>query len=84
MQNWLPLNYEGDSSAYTWREMYKIMRPIDRMIYLYDPSLRSDLFPYCRGNDNDGLRAAREGVIARNPGVEKYLNEWGSFPNENE
>lgn len=80
----MPLNYEGDSSAYAWCEMYKIMRPETPLVDFYDPSFRSDLFPYCRTNDNDELRAAREGVIARNPGVEKYINEWGSFPTENE
>lgn len=81
---YMPLNYDGDSSAYTWCELFRIMRSANEKIDLYDPSLRSDLFPYCRGNNNAELRAAREGVIARNPGVEQYLKEWGSFPPENE
>lgn len=79
---YMPLNFNGDSSAYAWCEMYRIMRPITLTVNEYDPSYRSDLFKYCRGNDNAALRAARDGVIARNPGVERYIREWGTPENE--
>lgn len=79
----MPLNYEGDSSAYAWCEMYKMMRPYSLMVDHYDPSGRNDLFSCCRNysNNDDELRAAREKVIANNPGVEKYIHEWGIIPN---
>lgn len=84
---YMPLNYAGDSCALAWCEMFKIMRPndvyqINETENCYDPSNRSDLFPYCRNNDNAALRAAREAVIARNPGVEAYIKQWGFIPPE--
>lgn len=85
---YMPLNYDGASSAYTWCEMFKIMRSDDDKEnnpsgVLYDPSFRSDLFPYCRGNDNEGLKAARAKLIAKYSGVEKYIIPWGHAQPDN-
>lgn len=80
----MPLNYEGDSSAYAWCEMFKIMRSHDdgtnnKSGIYYDPCGRADLFPYCRGNNNAELVNTRQKLIARYPGVEKYIKPWGHF-----
>lgn len=79
---YMPLNYEGDSSAYAWCEIFKIMRSADDLnnVHDYNPSFRGDLFPYCIGNNNEKLKAAREAVIAKNPGVEYYIRRWGTIP----